>query len=111
MKKITFIFLVFCLKLFASQEYTGDSIRISDKYYSGQFLIYDCASKHWTCVDEDNLKECLESKKVAITDNEKTFPCIYFEEYDTIKKCNAFMQTKVNAPDSKRFCHNKAFKK
>lgn len=50
--------------------------RISGRYIRGNFLIYDCRSKHFACVNKDSHKDCTKENK-----------CLQIQEHKTQKEC------------------------
>ena len=104
--KWIFVFSLFCLLIpaFAQMEFAGDSIQVSNEYYSGPNLIYDCLKKSYICVDDDNAKECQQNRDKAKKEFKTNLSCAVFKRFETIKKCQAYQQVKVNNPEGKRYC-------
>jgi hypothetical protein len=60
---------------------------ISDKYYAGSWLIYDCKEGHWVCVLEEYYKTCEDERKQGITAKEKHLPCAPIGGFPTKRSC------------------------
>lgn len=60
---------------------------ISDKYYAGSWLIYDCQEGHWVCVLEEFYRSCEEDRKKSISAKEKHLPCAPVGEFPTKRSC------------------------
>ncbi|MES2525763.1 MAG: hypothetical protein V4598_01695 [Bdellovibrionota bacterium] len=60
---------------------------ISDKYFAGAFLIYDCEEKHWVCVLEENYRYCEEQRKESVQKKERQLPCAPIGEFPTKRSC------------------------
>ena len=107
---ILFLQLIIISPAIAEQEFQGETKQISQKYYDGQYLIYDCAKHHWTCVDLDGFKECQEERSKAGKDYKRNLACAPFKEFKTKKECEVFQQKKVNNPEGKKFCQHTLIK-
>lgn len=88
----------------AEIEYQGETKIISEKYYDGQFLIFDCSKRHWACVDIDGYKLCEKERDEARKNIKRNLACAPFKEFKTKKECEIFQQSKVNNPEGKKFC-------
>lgn len=108
---VKFIFLLLPLYGSAQVEFDGDTVQISSKYYSGQFLIYDCESKHWSCVDKDGFKECQESRDQSKKEFKTYLKCAPIKEYKNLKECISHQKRKVHHPESTNFCKHQDLRK
>ncbi len=60
---------------------------ISLKYLRGNFLIYDCESQHFACVEEGNFMACKEKRQNLLLKGEERLPCAAIREYPTYSLC------------------------
>lgn len=93
-----------------NSNYSELTKRYSSKYFAGPVLMYDCHAKHWVCTDEDALRECEQSRELALSSNDEVLPCAYFKTFDDIRSCVNKNLSLVSDPRSMRFCyHPKVF--
>lgn len=95
------------MPLYADLEFAGDTIQISQEYYSGPNLIYDCKKGSFICVDDDNVKECEFKREEAKKYYRTYLACASFKRFHDTKECQAYQQKKVNNPEGKRYCIHK----
>jgi hypothetical protein len=108
---VKFIFMCFSVCAIAEVEFSQDSVQISRKYYSGQFLIYDCASKHWVCVDKDGYEGCRVERDSAKKDFETNLKCSPIKEFKNQKECVEFQRHKTHHPESTKYCIHQDLRK
>lgn len=77
---------------------------ISEKYEAGPYLIYDCASKHWTCVSEDNFKECKNKRRQEKESESVYYSCSAIGALPTKKSCFQRQLYLVTHAHGQRFC-------
>lgn len=110
--KLIFVSLLFLsITAHADLEFVGDTVQISQKYYSGATLIYDCARGSFICVDEDGVKDCEAERKAAKEKYLSNLACAVFKTFPSIKECTKYQQTKVNNPEGKKYCVHQEKKK
>lgn len=101
-------YLLLSFNSFSEIEYHSDTKQISQKYYDGPFLIYDCEKSHWACVDKDGKVDCDKARDFAKINFRKNLACVVFKEFKSRKDCELFQQKKVNNPGGKEYCkHSK----
>jgi len=83
-------------------ELKDDSI--SDKYFAGAFLIYDCEEKHWVCVLKEDYKECDEKREKSKKLREKHLPCAPIGEFPTKRSCFQRQLYLTGQAHGSRFC-------
>ncbi len=112
--KILWFFLIFSLTAGAETAIKSlegfDPINdvVSDKYLTGPYLIYDCVEKHWTCVVQDNFKECQDARVEDLKIIQKDLRCAPFEKLPTKKACLQRQLYLVGQNMGTRFCfHDK----
>ena len=83
--------------------------RISDKYYLGRFLVYDCEGQHFACVNLPSFFNCEESRENEKKNKEVFFSCAPLKQYKTLKDCTDAYLGFVYRRTSKSFCVNRVF--
>jgi cytoskeletal protein RodZ len=86
------------------KEVKKEYVTPPDYEYKGRGLVYNCAGKHWACVDGPSYKTC-EDNFSSTTFQKKTVECYPFNVYDTKKSCE-LMQNRVVSSNAKTgFCN------
>lgn len=86
------------------KEVKKEYVTPPDYEYKGRGLVYNCAGKHWACVDGPSYKTC-EDNFSSTTFQKKTIECYPFNVYDTKKSCE-LMQNRVVSSNAKTgFCN------
>ena len=73
----------------------GDDVRISRFYRRGPYLIYDCESKHFACVTEENFEDCGERRKKAKIWNKKNLVCAPLKKFEKRLACEKTHRKKL----------------
>ena len=64
------------------------SVRISRKYYEGEFLIYDCKSRHFACVNELSYERCKIARKEGLDSKaERVLECAPLRVFSNFTSC------------------------
>jgi len=85
------------------KEVKKEYVTPPDYEYKGRGLVYNCAGKHWACVDGPSYKTC-ENNFSSTTFQKKNIECYPFNVYDTTKSCQ-LMQNRVVSSNAKTdFC-------
>jgi hypothetical protein len=74
-----------------------------DYEYRGRGLVYNCAGKHWACVDGPSYKVC-ENNFSGSTYQKKTIECFPFNTYETKKGCELMQNRVVSSSAKTDFC-------
>lgn len=61
--------------------------QISEKYFAGSWLIYDCEEKHWVCVLKEDFDLCESSREAAKKSFSKNLPCAPIGNFPTKRSC------------------------
>lgn len=77
---------------------------ISSKYVAGPRLIYDCADKHWACVEETSYQNCQESHDKDTTIGRTELSCFPSLVFATKRECYARIRQLVVRGDVPRLC-------
>ena len=93
----------------ADFELKTDSI--SEKYFAGAFLIYDCEENHWVCVLKEDYKKCEEKRESSKNLREKHLPCAPVGEFPTKRSCFQRQLYLTGKAHGSRFCLLDALKK
>ncbi len=60
---------------------------ISEKYFRGNYLIYDCEEHHFVCVDEKNFQDCKKRREYAHAQGKSGTSCAPFKMYSSYTLC------------------------
>lgn len=74
-----------------------------DYEYKGRGLVYNCAGKHWACVDAPSYKSC-EDNFSSVTFKKKTVECYPFNVYENTRGCEAMQNRVVSSNAKTGFC-------
>lgn len=77
---------------------------ISEKYFTGRNLIYDCYEKHFVCASDVNYEECSESRKNAIANRNVLLPCAPLKQLPNQIECFKLNYTLIHEQTYKGFC-------
>lgn len=77
---------------------------ISEKYFAGAFLIYDCEEGHFVCVYPEDYKACESKRAEAIKKKEKNLPCAPIGEFPTKRSCFQRDLYLAGQAHGRRFC-------
>lgn len=107
MKLCLFVFL-FSTALFAVES--DEVIRKSDyaintSYRGGEYLIYDCKGKYYTCVDDTSYDACKIKRKDSKDKNELKYACAPLKKFKDKEECLAYNYKAIEAVSVKRFCY------
>ncbi|PIK15286.1 hypothetical protein [Halobacteriovorax sp. JY17] len=83
--------------------------RISEKYYLGRFLIYDCEDRHFACVNLPSFFNCEEKREIEKENKNVFFSCAPLKQYKTLKDCTDAYMGFIYRRTNKAFCVNKVF--
>lgn len=94
--------------LFAQDSADFDETRyqISDKYQSGNHLIYDCDDMHWVCVIKEDFDNCYSRTAKALRTGRHRLDCVSESEYESPKDCHKRQLELVKESFYPRFCIN-----
>lgn len=92
-------------------DFESQSSKISNKFYTGPNLIYDCNGRNWVCVDKDDYKACKVSRIKSIEEHEMALPCAPFDEFPTKNECYELQLKMVSSNMPVEFCYHDEYKK
>lgn len=84
---------------------------LADDYEAGEFLIYDCEEKHWTCVLESYYQDC-QAKRAKDLENPNSYDhtCVPVETFPNKRACFQRQLFLVTNNYSQRFCQKEEWK-
>jgi hypothetical protein len=85
------------------KEVKKEYVSPPDYEYVGRGLVYNCAGKHWACVDAPSYKTC-EDNYSSVTFKKKTIECYPFNVYESTKGCQAMQNRVVSSNAKTKFC-------
>jgi hypothetical protein len=74
-----------------------------DYEYFGRGLVYNCAGKHWACVDAPSYKTC-EDNSSSVKYLNKKIECHPYNVYETAKGCQNVQNRMVSSSEKTNFC-------
>lgn len=86
------------------EDFVPNKDNISEKYYAGAFLIYDCEEMHFVCVLPEDHQTCVKNREEAIRKKEKNLPCAPIGEFPTKRSCFQRELYLVGQAHGNRFC-------
>lgn len=85
------------------KEVKKEYVAPPDYEYKGRGLVYNCAGKHWACVDAPSYKTC-EDNFSSVTFKKKTVECYPFNVYDNTRGCESMQNRVVSSNAKTGFC-------
>ncbi len=79
---------------------------ISEKYISGQFLVYNCLDQHYACVSVNDHNSCKSVRDTELKLEKRKLSCVSFEELENEKKCVQKIQDYINKDFEHPFCES-----
>ncbi|WP_127717282.1 hypothetical protein [Halobacteriovorax sp. HLS] len=83
--------------------------RISDKYYRGRYLIYDCVNRHYVCINLPSFYNCQEERLKEIEAKSVLLSCAPLKQFKTQKECFDVNYSLIHRITNKSFCVNQVF--
>lgn len=80
--------------------------RISERYFKGSTLIYDCKERHYVCVDRLSAEDCHRWRDEALRKNRFSLECAPLKEFKTNQECVQDQYQRVHDSISKAWCYN-----
>jgi hypothetical protein len=102
---VGFLLVIFSTALLADPGLDPKTDMIADNYDAGNFLIYDCLEKHWTCVTEDYFKQCESKRKKDLRNPEAIYhTCAPVGSFPTKRSCFQRQLFMTSQDHGARFC-------
>lgn len=84
--------------------------RISNKWFRGSFLIYDCVKGHFACVNQVSFYKCEEQRAEDIEENRPRLRCSPFKSFKEYESCIAMNYKKMHNQLPKLYCVHPKFR-
>lgn len=78
--------------------------RISDKWFRGNYLIYDCEKGNFICVNLFSFNQCQSQREEDKKQKQTHLRCAPFKKFPTQKKCFAEQYRQIENQKPKVFC-------
>jgi hypothetical protein len=114
MRPVSLLFLlIFSSQLFAATEEKriDDSLETKlanfkiDQYFrAGEYLVYDCQKKAYTCVDENSFETCKLRREDSKNKKQKEYWCAPLKKFENREKCLQQNYATLEAVHITRFC-------
>jgi hypothetical protein len=85
------------------KETVKEYVSPPDYEYRGRGLVYNCAGKHWACVDAPSYKMC-ENNFSSVNYLKKKVECYPANIYETTKGCEQMQNRNVSSGQKTEFC-------
>jgi hypothetical protein len=83
--------------------------RLSDKYYRGRYLIYDCEKRFFACVNLPSFYNCRELRQKEKDLKEVLLSCAPLKQFKSQKDCFDVNYSLIHRVTNKSFCINQAY--
>jgi hypothetical protein len=77
---------------------------ISEKWFAGSSLVYDCLDMHWVCVSPADYTTCKDLREIDFKRKKHRLACVPGEVYETKKECNRALKMLVSRASFPRVC-------
>lgn len=82
--------------------------KMSEKYYEGSFLIFNCDHRHWACVDQSSYEDCQGLRKESLQkEYPERPPCAPIANLNTIERCILEQKKLIEGNKEFSFCEAK----
>lgn len=85
-------------------EFDLSKDEISEKWFAGSSLVYDCEDMHWVCVSPADYASCTQRREVDLKRTKHRLACVPADVYDTKKECNQALKVLVARASFPRVC-------
>lgn len=111
-------FILLCLlisfSLFAQKKEKYPYVQqqgYSDKYFSGEYLMYDCQDKHWVCGDKEAKLNCDAAVQRYLPTDSVYIPCFVVKKFESLSECVHHNKNVVSNLAPTRNCFHPKYKK
>jgi hypothetical protein len=77
---------------------------ISDKWFAGSSLVYDCEDMHWVCVSPADYASCSQMREIDLKRTKHKLACVPAEIFESKKECNQALKALVARAGFPRVC-------
>lgn len=78
--------------------------RLSNKWFRGNYLVYDCDDGHFACVNENSFIKCENQRTERIEEKDPQLGCAPLKKFKTQKNCFEVQYKKLHNQLPKVFC-------
>ena len=78
---------------------------VSDEFFSGPYLIFDCRNQTFICVSESGFDACRNMRQTAIKNNKRILDCAPLKLYPNFNACGDAAQDAIDRQVPKNFCY------
>ena len=83
------------------------NFKIDQHYRAGEYLIFDCKKKAYTCVDENSYETCKTKREESKAKGIRPYFCAPLKKFADREKCLIENYKAVEAVNFERFCYPK----
>lgn len=87
-----------------------DEPRISNKWYRGNYLIYDCSKGNYICVNDISFLECQDQRQADLDERRISLRCAPLKRFDSQDECFKVQYEKIHNQLPKIFCSHPNFR-
>lgn len=84
--------------------------RISNKWFRGNYLIYDCDKAFYACVSSRSFVQCTDQRTIRIEERRPALGCAPLKRFDSQKECFKVQYEKMQNQVPKIFCVHPNFR-
>ena len=84
--------------------------RLSNKWFRGNYLIYDCDKGFYACVNRPSFIKCTDQRTIRIEERRPALGCAPLKRFDSQKECFKVQYEKVHNQVPKLFCVHPNFR-
>lgn len=84
---------------------------MNNKYIRGEYLLYDCSSRHFVCTGKNEFELCKKQYERAKDSSLLKYPCIPYKSFQNQKNCIDNQRTLTEKGITEIFCQNEEIKK
>lgn len=84
--------------------------RLSNKWFRGNYLIYDCDKGFYACVNRASFTECTDQRTIRIEERRPALGCAPLKRFDSQKECFKVQYEKMHNQVPKIFCVHPNFR-
>jgi hypothetical protein len=80
----------------ASEEFDFGRDVISDKWFAGSSLVFDCENRHWVCVAPEDHQQCAQARERTLIKGKRELACAPAEVYQKRADCHETLRRMVS---------------
>jgi hypothetical protein len=94
-------------KIDNSLETRLSNFKIDENFRAGEYLIYDCKKKAYTCVDDNSFETCKMRREESKNKKQRVYLCAPLKKFPNRKACLLYNYDVIQAVNTDRFCFPK----